>query len=184
MYDIKPKRLRTDDPGYARFLTFGCYRHLPLFQIPFLCETFLRELDTLRNEFDLELWAYVIMPDHVHFLVFPTRDVDFRKELGKLKRRFSHFALGWLKEHDQLTYAKLQVIRKGEITYRFWQHGGGHDRNLWTPDRIRLALDYIHNNPVKAGLVTLPEEYKWSSAKAWATGAPDPIAINADSLRL
>lgn len=56
------------------------------------------------------------------------------------------------------------------MAFRFWQAGGGFDRNLWNPKAIHAAIAYIENNPVRAGLVDAPEKWPWSSAYAQANG--------------
>ena len=37
----------------------------------------------------------------------------------------------------------------GEVHYRFWQRGGGYDRNITDPATLRVMIEYIHNNPVR-----------------------------------
>jgi putative transposase len=62
--------------------------------------------------------------------------------------------------------------------YRFWQAGGGYDRNYWSTEEIIQRVDYIHNNPVKRGLVEDPCDWPWSSAREWLTGEKGPIPID------
>jgi putative transposase len=50
--------------------------------------------------------------------------------------------------------------------FRFWQHGGGFDRNLWNAKAIHDAINYIEANPVRRGLASAPENYRWSSSYA------------------
>jgi len=45
--------------------------------------------------------------------------------------------------------------------YHFWQKGGGYDRNYITPKEIIKQVNYIHDNPVRKGLVDGPEEWDW-----------------------
>ena len=57
---------------------------------------------------------------------------------------------------------RLAVPCGNQIEYRFWQAGPGHDRNLYEPESIHEAIEYIHLNPVRRGLVTRPEDWIWS----------------------
>ena len=61
---------------------------------------------------------------------------------------------------------------------RFWQDGGGFDRNSIDLRVILAMIEYIHGNPVRRQLVERPEDWKWSSA-GWHEGKnslkPDPI---------
>ena len=50
--------------------------------------------------------------------------------------------------------------------FRFWQAGGGFDRNLWSAEAVHSSIKYIEANPVRAELAKKPEDWKWSSARA------------------
>ena len=58
-------------PGHAHELTFSVYRRNNLFADIKACEILVEEIDTARREFLFKLWAYVIMPNHVHLLIWP-----------------------------------------------------------------------------------------------------------------
>jgi REP-associated tyrosine transposase len=58
----------------------------------------------------------------------------------------------------------------------FWQPRY-YDFNVWSEHKRTEKLDYIHNNPVKRGLVTRPEEWAWSSARHYATGEDCGVEI-------
>jgi putative transposase len=62
------------------------------------------------------------------------------------------------------------TVREGpRIRRRFWQPGGGYDRNITSIEALRAMIDYIHANPVRRGLVARPEDWEWSSAR-WYRG--------------
>src|SRR5262249_61037800 len=67
----KQRRVRYHEPGQPRELTFSCYRHYAFLSRDrtraWLCEA----LEEARTNFGFQLWAYVIMPEHVHLLVNP-----------------------------------------------------------------------------------------------------------------
>jgi len=65
--------------------------------------------------------------------------------------------------------------------YHFWQDGGGYDRNIRNAKALRDIFTYIHNNPVKRGLVSRQEDWKWSSARDWAGLAVGPIPIDKET---
>jgi REP-associated tyrosine transposase len=61
------------------------------------------------------------------------------------------------------------TVREGpRIRRRFWQPGGGYDRNITSIEALRAMIDYIHANPVRRGLVARPEDWEWSSARWYA----------------
>jgi len=53
----------------------------------------------------------------------------------------------------------------GKRAFHFWQQGPGYDRNLESPETVEAAINYIHLNPVRRGLVARAEQYKWSSCR-------------------
>ncbi len=60
-------------------------------------------------------------------------------------------------------------MREGpRIRRRFWQPGGGYDRNITSIAVLRAMIDYIDANPVRSGLVARPEDWEWSSARWYA----------------
>jgi putative transposase len=70
----------------------------------------------------------------------------------------------------------------GQSHYRFWQRGGGYDRNLRTAEDVREKIRYIHANPIRRGLVTVADDWHWSSYRAWQTGEDVPLPIDRDTL--
>ncbi|MCA8990243.1 MAG: hypothetical protein KDA78_21525, partial [Planctomycetaceae bacterium] len=70
----------------------------------------------------------------------------------------------------------------GKTHYRFWQRGGGYDRNLRSTSDVHEKIRYIHENPVRRGLCQFPSDWKWSSAHAWETGENTPLEIQKESV--
>ena len=63
-----------------------------------------------------------------------------------------------------------------QTTFRFWREGPGYDRNLTQPTTILSVIDYVHENPVRRGLVLRAIDWRRSSA-CWyldPTSPPDP----------
>ena len=65
---------------------------------------------------------------------------------------------------------------------RFWQPGGGYDRDIARTATLRSMIEYLHANPVRRGLVAKVENWEWSSARWYAGMRPAPIAIDALAL--
>ena len=130
----------------------------------------LQSLDQARRRWDLELWAYVTMPEHVHLLLLPRRDdYHIRLILKAIKQPVAQRAVKYLKEHAPTWLDRLKVTRpSGRTEYRFWQQGGGYDRDIVSPTAAWASVAYIHNNPVRRGLVNAPTDWAWSSAKEYA----------------
>ena len=74
---------------------------------------------------------------------------------------------------------KLMRSRQGKrIVHRFWQAGGGYDRNLYSGKLIERAINYIEWNPVRRGYVATPCDWRWSSAQARSGESLVPLKID------
>jgi putative transposase len=82
-----PSRLkRYQRFGSDHFITFSCYRRLALLNSDYACRTFEHVLEDVRRWYDLYVFGYVIMPDHVHLLVSEPREGDLRTAIQMLKQ--------------------------------------------------------------------------------------------------
>ena len=167
----RKKMKHYDIPGHAHELTFSCYSCNPYLIDPNLCNIFLEELNQARGTHYFKLWAYVLMPSHVHLLIWPYQQLyKISDILQCIKGRTSKRYRDTLIETGLQIYESFCLNQNGRKCFRLWQAGGGFDRNLWNSKPIHNSIRYIEGNPVRAGLVDSPEEWKWSSAKARITG--------------
>ncbi len=156
-------------PNHAHFLTFSCYKRLPLFDSDISCQWLIDSLRVVRDTQQVSLIAYVIMPEHVHLLIHPrTESYQISRILAAIKRPVSKLARAWYTQHDPKMMNTLRVEQGDRVNFRFWQAGGGYDRNITDRDSIRQIADYIHGNPVRRGLAQQPTDWDWSSARYWA----------------
>jgi putative transposase len=169
---------RGHEPGDCHELTFSCYRRMPLLG----CEDWRRmlaeSLDRALHGQHFRLMAFVVMPEHVHLLVYPTTHTPRLDLLLKaIKRPFAYRVKQILSRAQDPLLSQLTVReRPGVECFRFWQEGGGYDRNLRSESAVSASIDYIHLNPVRRGLCQKAIEWKWSSA-AWyldPQGVVDP----------
>ena len=70
----------------------------------------------------------------------------------------------YLKNADRIHYREHLILFRNKLTFRFWQRGGGYDRNMTDGKAIHSSIQYIEANPVRSGLDEKPEDWKWSSA--------------------
>ncbi|HEY4328894.1 MAG TPA: hypothetical protein VGN88_04100 [Phycisphaerae bacterium] len=66
--------------------------------------------------------------------------------------------------------------------FRFWQRGGGYDRNIFSAEELHEKIHYIHQNPVKRKLVTLATDFPWSSAADYAKQRKGPLPVDNQNL--
>lgn len=168
-------------PGHSHELTFSCYRRSDYFNDPVACEIFITILNESRELYNYCLWAYVIMPNHVHLLLWPRdSEYDIARIDSGIKGVFSKRYRKNLLEHNTSKHEKFLITSRGIKTFRFWQPGGGFDRNLWNSQPIHHSIKYIEDNPVRRGIVVSSEKYRWSSAWARKTNigaVPDKFQL-------
>jgi putative transposase len=172
--DDHKRLVRYHEPGHLHELTFSCYRQLPLLDSEAAKVRLARCIDAAGDETGIELVAFVFMPEHVHLLTYAhDRNPDIRLYLARIKQPFSKQMKDAISESDPTLAARLTVQeRPGKSCFRFWQAGGGYDRNLFSPQAIAAALNYLHANPVKRGLCERAIDWKWSSAKLYICDSP------------
>lgn len=166
-----------EEESHAHHLTFSCFQDRLLFKDRQLRDQFVAHLDTTRNRLQFKLFAYVVMPSHVHLLILPL-ETSISSILHSLKRPFAFRALTYFREQNPWLADQLHIKRKNKWTYRFWMAGGGYDRNIFSDTVFRNTMSYIHSNPVKDGLAGVEEAWEWSSARFWHTGDPVPISVD------
>jgi putative transposase len=171
--EAKPRRRHRrpcNEPGHAHELTFSCYRRYPFLKAERTRQWLVEAIDDARQEWRFDLWAFVFMPEHAHLIVRPRDPVaDIEDILKAIKAPVGRRALAYLESNDPSWLARL-TRRRGEKTERlFWMSGGGYDRNVIKPPTLMKMVDYVHENPIRRGLVERVEDWPWSSA-AWFLG--------------
>jgi putative transposase len=145
-----------------------------------------KTIERARLKHDFQVWAYVIMPEHAHLLVWPTElKYDISDILNSIKQSVAKRALLHVRRDAPAFLGRMQDCQpNGETHYRFWQRGGGYDRNIVEPEAALQQIEYIHNNPVRRVLCTKPEDWLWSSAADYAGVRTGPLKIDRESLPL
>lgn len=142
-------RVAWNETGHAHFLTYSCFQRLPLLTKDRTRGWVVAAMESARHDFKLSLWAYVIMPEHVHLLLHPLHEVyEMRTILAALKRSVAKNA----KEHLNATFQtdwlrRLTVQYPSRHVFRFWQPGGGFDRNVFKERTVPSVIEYVHDNP-------------------------------------
>jgi putative transposase len=172
--EVFRKRLERWPVG-ARYLTFSCYHRLPLLGKPAVRDEFVRSLVKARARCGFRLYGWVVMPEHVHLILRPAQvDWPVERILVAIKQPVAQRVLRRWRELDAPVLQRL-VDALGRTC--FWQPGGGFDRSVRDAEEYSRELAYIHNNPVKRGLVGSPTEWIWSSA-GWYEGLADEPALD------
>ena len=165
------QRRRYDGDRLPRELTFSCFRGYRFLLTDRTRTWFLDALEDSRSKWPIDLWAYVLMPEHVHLLVAPRESgVEVGRFAGAVKEKVARKAIAWLVEHSPEWIPRITVVEGSKTRRRFWQPGGGYDRSVEKLETLESMIDYVHANPVRRGLVERPEDWEWSSA-GWYAGA-------------
>ncbi len=109
------------------------------------------------------------MPEHVHLLLYPEQaSYSISRILSSLKQPVAKRAIHYVRTEATSFIPRMTDEQpSGKRSIRFWQRGGGYDRNLWSPRHIWETIDYIHTNPVRRGLCESDTDWTWSSARAY-----------------
>ena len=146
------------EPGDFHEITFSCYRRLPLLTNDAWRGYLASSIDKACEAEHWLLLAFVFMPEHVHLLVYPTKqNPHIDRLLAAIKRPCSADVKRDLMQEQSRLLERLTVReRPGKTCFRFWQEGPGYDRNLQTEKAVMGAIDYLHNNPVRRRLCREP----------------------------
>ena len=176
---FRKRRRRFDEPGHARELTFSCYHGYQFLSRDRTRLWFLEELESARRKWSFDLWAYVLMPEHVHVLICPRgAKLEAGKIAGQIKESVARRAIAHIEANAPEWLSRITVREGQRIRRRFWQPGGGYDRNVVEPSTAHEMIAYLHANPVRRGLVALAEDWEWSSARWYAGIRPVRIEID------
>ena len=133
---------RIHDPRTIYFVTCVTHKRKPILKEH--SDLILKTLHNLQTKFDIDLQAWVILPDHFH-LIIDVKKHDISKLIQRLKSSF------------RALYHKRLGLKMGRVwQHRYWDHII-RDEIDW-----KHHVDYIHYNPVKHGLVQ--SAFRWQSS--------------------
>ncbi len=163
--------LRKANTERAYFLTFTVVGWIDVFTRKELADIIIQKLKISQKEQAVSIYAYVIMPSHIHLIAQRTEQRTLGKWIGEFKSLTAKEIIktintenfesrrSWL-DYLFKFFAKFQKQNPG---YMFWQKTS-HPIEVYSPQVFDQKIDYIHNNPVMANIVTDPTYYYYSSA--------------------
>lgn len=154
---------RYEHRNELRYLTCSCFHRLQLLNNDAIKNHFVKYLCESQTALDFKVYAWVLMPDHFHLLLRPKDQAQTIEQI--LRRIKSGFAYSVINRWDKLHAPILKRITDKRGRRRFWQSGGGYDRNIFSEEELIEKIGYIHRNPVNRQLVDRPSDWKWSSAR-------------------
>jgi putative transposase len=152
-------------PGLPHHITQRGNRRQQTFFCDEDYQTYLELMAEWCAAHEVEIWAYCLMPNHVHLIAVPHSADGLRRAIGEVHRRYTrrvNSREGW----------------RGHL----WQ--GRFASFVLDEPYLLTAARYVELNPVRAGLVNAPSRYRWSSAAAHVRGRDDSLVRVAPLLKL
>jgi REP element-mobilizing transposase RayT len=173
IFDSVSRKYKFNDDEGIYFISFAVVNWIDVFVRKEYKNKIIESLEYCVKEKGLIIYAYVIMSNHIHLLIGKSNvDISFSDIMRDLKKYTSMHLLKMIKEHNQESRKEWMLdlfLSAGEKNsnnkkYQFWQQNN-QPILLSFDDKIDKAIDYIHENPVKAGFVLESSEYLYSSAR-------------------
>ncbi len=179
-YNISMEHYRIVEGVGLYYVTFTVIEWLPVFIDETACKIITESLNFCIKNKHLRVNAYVIMPTHLHAILF---DAEFDPERLKSTlddmRKFTGRQL--------LDHAAHHLPKA--FTQEFQQHAGkDRQRRFWQPTQHAVGIfsyafwkqkfDYLHYNPYRKGLVLHPEDWPFSSARFWLKGETNNVQLS------
>lgn len=158
-----PRTARIIVPGAPHHVTQRGNRREPIFFEDGDQAIYLRILSAQARQRGVGIWAYCLMPNHVHLILTPTDATGLASAVGETHRRYTNFIngrAGWTGHLFQARYASVAMSEAHFLT----------------------AARYVALNPVRARLVERAVDWRWSSVHAHLTGRDDGIVTVAPLL--
>src|SRR5215510_975681 len=171
-----------DAPCY--YLTSVAKNRLQVFRSDAIKLITCAALDEARRSGKFALYAYVIMPDHLH--VITDSVLTIARTLQFINGIISRRIIGYLKDNGHSTSLNKLRHAKGPRGYShsLWDHHP--DARLLLSEKMLMhRVHYTHQNPVRAGLVEQPADYRWSSVRCWTGNILDdePLIMDIDKIK-
>ncbi len=162
------------------YVTFTVVEWLPVFIDEHACKIITDSLTFCIQNKCLRVNAYVIMPTHLHAIVF---DAELQAE--RLKRTLDDmrkFTGRQLLEHSarylpRSFTERFRLLAGTDRERRFWQPTQ-HAVGIFTENFWKQKLDYMHHNPCRKGLVLAPEDWRFSSARYWERRQENDVPLS------
>jgi len=152
------------------FVTTTCVDWLPIFSHKSVAKLVTLKLGEVAGATHTSIVAYVVMPSHLHALL----GFQQIQEMPKFMQRFKSLTARAIKGRKGARFSKM-LYSGGE--FRLWKRRFD-DVIIYSEEQFRIKLDYIHNNPVNAGLVGSSTDWAFSSARDWILDEKGLIVID------
>ena len=164
------RRRTYDNELYAHFVTFACYRRRKLLDHDHPKRLLLGSLNEQLAIQTAKCIGFVVMPDHVHAMIWFPEPRQLSRFVQGWKRRSSFRIRAWYRD------AKFRYLDSDGQSDPFWQERY-HAFEIESESKLDEKLNYMHLNPVRAGLVERAADWRWSSARHYVDGRSVGVPI-------
>jgi putative transposase len=154
---------RTIIPGLPHHITQRGNRRARVFFGDEDYRVYLELISAAAARARTEIWAYCLMPNHVHFIMSPSDQDGLRATFAEAHRRYT-----------------ARIHARLKVTGHLWQ--GRFSSTAMDERHLMAAARYVSMNPVRAGLVEAAADWPWSSARAHLAGRDDGVVTTAPLL--
>lgn len=166
--------------GHIYYITTVVFNRLPIFIRPSFIIPLIDSLNFYRYQQTFKLLGYVIMPNHIHLIIWPSG----KATVSDIMRDFKKFTSGRIirqaeveERGDWLTAFQQAGEQTGRSDNKVWQDSYW-DENIYTERFLRQKLNYVHRNPLRANLVEHLADYPYSSYHNYELGEEWMIEID------
>ncbi len=167
-------RYRIHEPQAAHFVTSTIVAWLPVFTTAARCDLLIQSWLHCREHKGLRIHGWVILDNHFHAVLSAP---DLMQVMRDFKRHTARQILNLLQAENcewlLHQFEHFHAVHKVQSERQVWQEGF-HPVAITDDEMMLQKLEYVHNNPVKRGLVAAPEHWRYSSAHAWCGGV-EPV---------
>jgi len=161
-------RYRIFEEEYPYFLTCTVVGWLPVFNRPEMVDIIFDSWRYLQRESELQIFGYVILENHLHYIAKAPRLSDVNKRFKSFTARRILDRLVGLHEDTLLKQLRSEKLaHKTASKFQLW-HEGSQPKQIRSDETMWQKLEYTHHNPVKRGYVDDPLHWRYSSARNYA----------------
>jgi putative transposase len=164
------RRRILDNELYAHFVTFSCDRRRRALEEDQPQRVPLGVLNQRLGRQDATCVGFVVMPEHVHAVVWFPKPKQLSLFMHECKRISREKISAWFRQHRPKYYAAAEMAGQS------WQPQY-YPFEIDTQKKLREKVDCMHKNPLERELVTRAVDYHWSSARWWLEGRPVGVPL-------
>ena len=157
------------DPDNLYFVTTSAVQRRHIFKYDVIKRLIVDSLDCMRLRKRFDLYAFVVMPNHLHIIIQCASENPLASAIRDLKKHTSdriirHYRA--LNNQAALDFFASVATHSDKQQHKVWKDGY-NAKDVFSPDFLRQKMTYVHNNPCQPhwALAECPEDYLWPSAR-------------------